>query len=159
MARTRTASRSRPLTRMARTRTALPILESRTMCPTARRFGPCTALLPRSARFYSIPRSGRPVQPRPDAVCGYHRAGRAHVPTPDSDILRPHQPRPGCCAHMAIVDVPSRYLTGWAGVRVDHSTTPMHLTSTSRLQRPDPRPGFQSACEWHTMAPLFARST
>jgi hypothetical protein len=44
--------------------------------------------------------------PRPDAMRGCYRSGPAHAPTPDSDILRPHQPRLGDAPKLPIVFVP-----------------------------------------------------
>ena len=64
----------------------------------------------------------------------FHRSGRAHVPTPDSDILRPHQPSLGAAPMLANRARALGYLTGGAGVRVDHSTTPepdKHLVAPS----------------------------
>jgi hypothetical protein len=44
--------------------------------------------------------------PRPDAMRGCYRSGPAHAPTPDSDILRPHQPRLGDAPKLPFVFVP-----------------------------------------------------
>ena len=67
------------------------------------------------------------------------------MPTPDSDILRPPQPRLGAALMLANSVRALGYLTGWAGVRVDHSTTPepdkLLAASLTRTRGPS----FQSA--------------